>query len=455
MSVTKISLRVVCLAVLMVLSSSCQNIGRHALEKATENLEPATQNIEDATQNIEDATGNIEDAVKELKNTIAQLEASSINLVGALGDEMQDVIGEFSTSANAVIKQTEKSTIKVIKQTEKSTLRVIKALTASGKSLLQEVNKLIRDNLKCMDEITAKRIAQITDAAFDIIDQFNVLLNTTIQTIADETQETISLAGQEASLLVSRTTYNVVNILLIIAALLFFIFPIYLYMFKVKRSSNVFKKVVGPSLSGLLGVACIALFLMPGQLWAALGYAVITEDFDFEASCGATNAAYTDFIRLYNSQPTDKSLYLEAGLHAIDLMNSCSYGNPDNNMIRDKQRLAENIEALLFPPPAPDRNTIDYADCRPASSGGPKWFHPSFFSQRTQSKVVILNDLYKAKQIRVSPIAYKATAVTTLAEPQAPPTVRQYNNLVRAEFNVDVPRTAKATLRTRDLRVQR
>jgi len=456
--------KITTLLFLVLLFSSCANIGKNALKKATENIIPATQNVEDAAQNIEDATQNIEDssqniedAVKELKNTIAQLEASSVNLVGAAGEEVREVIAEFAASANSVIQTVEDGTINIIKQSEKSAIRVVGALTQSGKTLLRETNHLVTNSIKCLDEATAKRIAQLTDSSLDIIDRFNVLVNQTIKTVADETQETIQVAGTEVSLLVSRTTYSVVNILLLIAAIVFFALPAILFMFKITKSANIFKKIIGPSLSGLLGAICLTLFFIPAIVWSTLGYAVVAQNFDYQQYCSETNIAYANFLAVYNTNPNNNTAYLAIGLEAIDLMNHCSYGNPNDNVIKDKQRLAENIEAILFPPPPPESNTIDYADCNNNTTpGSGKSIHPWFYSKRTKLKANILKEALKTNKIKKLPAKYNVQAVNpSLIKPATLQYLNTYESKVNTKLNIALMDAIKPNLKTLNLSVEK
>ncbi len=459
----KIELKITTLCCMVLLFSSCANIGKNALKKATENIIPATQNvedaaqnIEDATQNIEDGTQNIEDAVKELKNTIAQLEASSANLVGVAGDELQEVIAEFAASANSVIETVEDGTLNIIKQSEKSAIRVIGSLTKSGQTLLRETNHLVTNSIKCLDEATAKRIAQLTDASLEIIDRFNVLVNETIKTVADETQETIQVAGTEVSLLVSRTTYTGVNVLLLIAALVFFAVPVFLFMFKMTKSANVFKKIIGPSLSGLLGAVCLSLFFIPAVLWTTLGYAVVAKNTDYQQYCSDTNIAYADFLAVYNTNPDNNTAYMAAGLDAIDLMNHCSYGNPDENVIKDKQRLAESIEAILFPPPPPENNDIDFADCNNNTTPGRRpSIHPWFFSNRTKFKASILKEAFKTKQIKTLPKKYNIQASAATLNPTTINYLKNYENQVSNQLNIALLNATKPSLKTLTLSIDK
>jgi len=60
------NLKLIGLAIIALAFSSCANIGKNALKKATENIIPATQNVEDAAQNIKDATQNIEDSSQNI-----------------------------------------------------------------------------------------------------------------------------------------------------------------------------------------------------------------------------------------------------------------------------------------------------------------------------------------------------------------------------------------------------
>lgn len=454
--------KIVMLFCTVLLFTSCANIGKNALKKATENIIPATQNVEDAAQNIEDATKNIEDstqniedAVKELKNTIAQLEASSANLVGVAGEEVREVIAEFAASANSVIETVEGGTLKIIKQSEKSATRVIATLTKSGQTLLRETNHLITNSIKCLDEATAKRIAQLTDSSLDIIDRFNVLVNETVKTVADETQETIQVAGTEVSLLVSRTTYSIVNILLLVAAIVFFALPVILFMFKITKGSNIFKKIIGPSLSGLLGAICLTLFFVPGLVWASLGYAVVNKNKEYQQFCTETNIAYANFLALYNTNPDNNTAYLSAGLDAIDLMNNCSYGNPDDNVIEDKQRLAESIEAILFPPPPPQKNNINFADCN-NNTPGSKSVHPWFFSGRTKLKANILMEALKTNKIKQLPAKYKVQAINPgLMKASTIKYLNTYDNKVNQNLNIALKTAIKPSLKTLSLNIDK
>jgi len=401
---------------LILISISCTSCLKNALKSASKNLIPATQNIEDAAQNIEDATQNIEDvsnnlteAISQLEGVIEQLGDSGEQLIGSAGTAMQEIIGEFSYSANSVISQVESSSINIIEQSELSAIRVINQLTVSGQKLLNETNKIIRGTVSCIDEAMAKRIAQITDNSFKLLDHIDVLINETIKTVSNEAQEVITVAGQEVSLTVTKSTYNVTSILLLVGALLLLILPLIYFLFKAKKKPLKFKFIVG-ALFVVPAIFCFVLWNYPGYLWSKLGYAVIVPPLEYAQYCDKSNVEYSNFFKSYDASTSSPKAYMLLGLDVINILNKCSLGNPDDNEVRLKRKMVTELETILFPPPAPV--AIDYAVCKDENNKPKKSYHPNIMSKRRNAKAKLLETMISTKQIKKVPYATLAAPLT-------------------------------------------
>ncbi len=397
----KTKIYLIILALSIPLTSCMKKIG----ENATENLIPATKNIEDASKNIEDASENIvkvsdnlNEAISNLEEVVSQLGDTGDQLIGSAGDAMKDIIEEFSYSANSVISQVENSSINVIEQSEKSTIRVLDALTQSGTSLLKETKDLITGTVSCIDEAMAKRIAQITDNAFHLADRLDVLINETIITISNETHDIIEFGGQQFALTVTKSTFNFVSIILLLASVILIILPLLYFLFKAKDKPAKYKYVTG-GLFVLPAILCFALWTQPAFLWVKLGHAIIAPEIDYNSYCERSNNEFAGFLSSYEASTAANS-YRLLGLNTINTLNKCSYGNPDREQQRIKRKMVAEIETILFPPPLP--KAIDYASCEQQDTGR-KTYHPGIWSDRRNAKAKLLEQMIQSNKIKRVP----------------------------------------------------
>ena len=448
MEKSKITLTIISV---FLLFTSC-DIGKDILQTASENAIPATQNIEDAAQSIESATENIESvsenitqAIDELEGVVNALNDAGSKLIGTAGTTMQEVISEFSYLANSGIAQVESSSINIIDQAEISTIRVLNQLTYSGKQLLAQTQNLIIGTADCIDEVMAKRIAQITDSSTEVLDKLDTLLNETVKSIGKETRRTIEFAGQSIVLTISDTTYNIISVILLLGVLFFIGFPLYYLLHKEKGKPVKFKIKIA-FLFIIPALICFLLWHNPAYLYSKLGYAVIQPPIDYASNCKRSNGEFTNFLLAYNSS-SDRLSYLSLGLDAIYTLNKCCYGNPDDHEIELKRKMVSEVESIIFPPPPPKE--VNLADC----SGGQKAYNPRAMSTRNDAKYDVLTDLKRGDLIKRLPASYIIASGPASSVINTPVTTYR-EILMDKEINTDnIRRTAN--VRNPQIRVNR
>jgi len=335
----------------------------------------------------------IQTALTELNGVIQQLNTTANSVLGTAGDQVRQTVAEFTNRAEDLIKTVEGSMSGIINTSEEAVVNVLNEMTKDAKTLLTTINDLVIKDMKCLDEIAAKRIQQITDDLIMLVDKLTGSINEITNNITSRAIQIIDFGGTKVAVMASQATILIIKIILLVFALVILIFVVrYFYKKKFSDDSG-WRYFIAPGVSIVVAGFIFFLFLSP--LWVLKFMGSVVPVPNWEGVCEVSNQKYTEFFALYNSNG-DKNQQMVIGLDALDKLNMCTYSSTNVEISKRRQEMAEKIEAILFPPPSPE--PVQTANCTS--------FHPLWFSKFTIKKMKLLQDMVVRKEVVKTPIQY-------------------------------------------------
>lgn len=358
------------------------------------------------THKVKDTNVQVQLPIAELQGLIQQLQDAGSQLVGEAGVQIRQSIAELSAEMEQRIDQIQNAGSELIAEASAEISSIINNLVGKAKELLSEVNRMIQQNIQCIDYVLAQRIQQITDAAYGIMDKIDSTLKNAIDRIYIRASMLVDTSTHRVALVVNNTLKIVVKIIIFI-----FCFLLLFWLIKMLWKSTFPKsKVLAigiPVLIVLLVGAGTFLMLSKTALARMIGEEIPIPK--WEESCDRGSSFYTSFISMKNEGKSIEELK-PIGNTALEELNWCLYASVSPEATIDTYDKISTIKAILYPPvsapPAPG-TVITGSPCGSQGSIDPGWF-----SNRNFTKVEIWKKLSDKNVIRhssvINPADYKA-----------------------------------------------
>jgi hypothetical protein len=360
--------------------------------------------------------------IAELQGLIQQLQDVGSQVVGEAGVQIRQSIDELSAQMEQRIDQLKNAGSELIAEAATEMKAVINELMVQAKSLLAEVDKMVKSNIQCIDYVLAQRIQQILDGAYGVLDRVDVTLKNAIDRVYIRATMLVDTSTSRVAIVVDKTLLLVTKIVLMVLCfvmLFWLIRTLYLH-----QSPKVKAFAIGiPVLVVLLVGGGVFLLVSKTALSQILGEKI--EVPGWQNSCAQGEDFYNQFIEMKNQGKSIAELK-PVGKKALEQLNWCIYATVSPEIAAESSSRIAAINAVLFPPAVPPSFTLPAGEnpCNPTTGPGfsvrPEWFGKynigkidvlNKLSKENVlvNQVVIDKNLYKTNLIRINP-AYKVPA---------------------------------------------
>jgi len=338
--------------------------------------------------------------IQELQGLLQQLDDIAQDVLGQAGIQIRQTIDELNDKVEQQIGNVKDASIEVIQEASTQLQVIVQSLVKEANRLLQEVNKMIRDSVNCINKALAERIAQIKDSFIELLDAATEAIQNAVDRIYLRATQLVDTGTNRVATILNTTTAMFIRIGFAVGVfiLLFWLLRS-LWKFGESETSKVLRYVIIGLVLAVIGGLVYGI-VSPKIVSKIAGNEVIIPK--WENSCEDGDNQYDEFIQLVKRGASERDLK-RVGDDALENLNWCLLTSVSPERGRGTSERIEEISAVLYPPPpAPSSSGANdvAVTCEPSGGRPGKGIAPGWVSVYDLGKLEVIESLRK-KNVRI------------------------------------------------------
>ena len=356
--------------------------------------------------------------IAEIEGLIQQLEDAAAQVVGEAGVQLRATVRELAEQMRSTIDELRSAAVDVIREAAGQLRALLIELRRQATALLQEIRTMVQAAINCISENLALRIAQLKDALLTILKQVGEQIRQAVDRLYVRAGQIVDTGTSRILTVANATMIMIAKIALLVIALVILFWLVRAFWKGTFPASKALRYGV-PAVAMLLVIGCGYLLVSKSALASILGSRV--EIPNATDSCAKGHELHDRFFTLKN-QNADAGIVHAVGDSALECLHLCAYTSFSPGVARGLSATIEEIEAVLYPPPAPPPATPVTATCPSVN--------PGWLSSSDLAKVRVVSRLRMANIL-------SATAVPAVRDTQV------YYQAVRRNFTLNTAAVLK------------